>query len=242
MADNRNLPYVPGGALNHYDDAAAAFARADRDSIPSTASRNGRDPLSNASNDFSKYAAAPSPSSFSALHCGRLVRTITGIEAVAGFLRNARNTSGPGSLGIIMSSTTRSGVFSTARRQPSSPSLAVMTSWPAFTSARSFAMRSSRLSSTIKNFIRDHPQTRKIGQIVQSVSAGADCQRKAALDCESTLPTVCTNKSAFLSNISPAFSKYEVAPSSINFRSLDWETANHHDRDLCRFGTIAQRS
>src|SRR5258708_40358187 len=119
MEDKRNLPHVPGGGLNHYDDAAAAFARADRDSIPSTASRNGRDPLSNASNDFSKYAAAPSPSSFSALHCGRLVRTITGIEAVAGFLRNPRNNSGPGSLGIIISRTTRSGRVSTPSRKPS---------------------------------------------------------------------------------------------------------------------------
>src|SRR5258708_39101609 len=64
-------------------------------SILSTASTNMLVPWSTMSPDFAKYDVAPSPINFSSFDCGRLVRTMTGVQAVSAFLRNARSTSGP---------------------------------------------------------------------------------------------------------------------------------------------------
>src|SRR5438105_11655795 len=82
---------------------------------------------SSARADFSKYAAAPSLTSFSSFFCDRLVSTMTGMCMVAGFSFRAFRTFGPLILGSIISSRMMSGRLSLATCNASSPSSAVLT-------------------------------------------------------------------------------------------------------------------
>ncbi len=118
---------------------------------------------------------APSFISLAAFFWGRLLKTTTGIDAVTGSVLRACRTSCPPSLGSNISKRIKSGLLEWAIRNPSSPSLAVTTSYPARASAISFARRINLLSSIKRIDFKESPSRPCMHAESQSLGAGKHC-------------------------------------------------------------------
>jgi hypothetical protein len=83
----------------------------------------------------------------------KVAQTLDPISGTEFLVGGRRRTSSPETLGNIISKRIRSGISLRATRRPSSPSPAWITLYPAFTSARSFAILWNLLSSIRSIFI-----------------------------------------------------------------------------------------